>query len=50
MAMVELEPVPEEDDILEKLHATMAATWKAQGPGGRIQGDMTAMTRSACSS
>ena len=35
MAMVELEPVPEEDDILEKLHHH-GGDLDAQGPCGRF--------------
>jgi glutamate synthase (NADPH/NADH) large chain len=39
MAMVELEPVPEEDDILERC-TTTAATWRTRGVW-TYQGDMT---------
>ena len=47
MAMVELEPVPEEDDLLEKLHHH-GGDLDAQGPRRRLRRHDAAMTRSGC--
>jgi glutamate synthase (NADPH/NADH) large chain len=45
MAMVELEPVPEEDDMMEKLHHHGGDLHKGRVD---VSGHMTATTRSAC--
>jgi hypothetical protein len=49
MAMVELEPVPEEEELLRSANITRAATSRSPWPVD-VMSDMTATTPSACTS